>query len=87
MYVYDTMYISGKDVNNLICAVNNELVIINNWFISNCLTLNLNKLSFIIFHSSKKNLYHFTLLFLLTIVFQTGLIKFGVLMAFWCMNI
>ena len=62
------MYISGKDVNNLICAVNNELVIINNWFISNRLTLNLNKSSFIIFHSSK-NLYHLTLLFLLTIVF------------------
>ena len=50
-----TMYISGKDVNNLICAVNNELVIINNWFISNHLTLNLNKSSFIIFHSSKKS--------------------------------
>ena len=50
-----TMYISGKDVNNLICAVNNELVIINNWFISNHLTLKLNKSSFIIFHSSKKS--------------------------------
>ena len=50
-----TMYVSGKDVNNLICAVNNELVIINNWFISNRLTLNLNKSSFTIFHSSKKS--------------------------------
>ena len=49
-----TMYVSGQDVNNLIFAVNNELVIINNWFISNRLSLNLNKSSFIIFHSSKK---------------------------------
>ena len=50
-----TMYISGKDVNSLICAVNNELVIISNWFVSNHLFLNLNKSSFIIFHSSKKS--------------------------------
>ena len=53
LYVDDiTIYIYRKDVNNLICAVNNELVIINNWFISNRLSLNLNKSSFIIFHSS-----------------------------------
>ena len=63
-----TMYISGKDVNSLICAVNNELVIISNWFVSNHLFLNLNKSSFIIFNSSK-NMYLSTLLFLLTIVF------------------
>ena len=44
-----TMYISGKDINSLICAVNNELVIISNWFISNRLSLNLNKSNFIIF--------------------------------------
>ena len=50
-----TMYISGKDVNSFICAVNNELVIISNWFVSNHLFLNLNKSSFIIFHSSKKS--------------------------------
>ena len=50
-----TMYISGKDVNSLICAVNNELVIISNWFVSNHLFLNLNKSSVIIFHSSKKS--------------------------------
>ena len=49
------MYISGKDVSSLICAVNNELVIISNWFIFNRLSLNLNKSSFIIFHSSKKS--------------------------------
>ena len=50
-----TMYISGKEVSSLICAVNNELVIISNWFIFNRLSLNLNKSSFIIFHSSKKS--------------------------------
>ena len=50
-----TMYISGKDVSSLNCAVNNELVIISNWFIFNRLSLNLNKSSFIIFHSSKKS--------------------------------
>ena len=53
---YITMYISGKDVNSLIGALNNELVIISNWFISNRLSLNLNKSSFIIFHSSKKSI-------------------------------
>ena len=50
-----TMNVSGNDVNNLFCAVNNELVIINNWFISNRLFLYLNKSSFIIFHYSKKS--------------------------------
>ena len=51
-----TTCIFGKDVNSLICAVtNNELVIISNWFVSNHLFLNLNKSSFIIFHSSKKS--------------------------------
>ena len=37
------MYPSGNDVKNLICAVNNELVVINNWFIPNRLSLNSNK--------------------------------------------
>ena len=52
---YYIMYASGNYVNNLSYAVNNELVIINNLFISNRLSLNLNKSSFIIFHSSKKS--------------------------------
>ena len=50
-----TMYISGKDVNSLICASNNEVVINSNRFISNRLSLNSNKSGFIIFHSSKKS--------------------------------
>ena len=53
-----TMYISGKDVNSLICASNNEVVINSNRFISNRLSLNSNKSGFIIFHSSKKIWLH-----------------------------
>ena len=39
----------------ILFVVNSELVIINNWFISNRLSLNLNKSRFIIFNSSKKS--------------------------------
>ena len=48
------VYISGKNVNNLITSLNNELILFNNWFIKNCLSLNINKSNFIIFHSCRK---------------------------------
>ena len=48
------VYISGKNVNNLITLLNNELILFNNWFIKNCLSLNTNKSNFIIFHSCRK---------------------------------
>ena len=48
------VYISGKNVNNLITLLNNELILFNNWFIKNCLSLNINKSNFIIFHSCRK---------------------------------
>ena len=51
------IYISGNDINNLINSVNDDIVIIDNWFISNRLPLNLYKSSFIIFHSSKKSTF------------------------------
>ena len=54
-----TMYVSGNYVYILIFVVNNELVSINNWFISNRLSLNLNKSSFIIFYSSEKSVCPF----------------------------
>ena len=46
--------ISEKNVNNLITSLNNELILFNNWFIKNCLSLNINKSNFIIFHSCRK---------------------------------
>ena len=55
LYAYDIVaYISGKNVNNLITSLNNELILFNNWFIKNCLSLNINKSNFIIFHSCRK---------------------------------
>ena len=49
-----SLYISGKNVNNLITSLNNELIVFNNWFIKNCLPLNIDKSNFITFHSCRK---------------------------------
>ena len=50
MFADDTnLFYSHKDTNALFLKVNNELHTINQWFISNKLSLNINEVSKIIF--------------------------------------
>ena len=46
-------FVRGKDVNNLICSVNTELIKVTNWFKANRLLLNIKKTHYMIF--SHKN--------------------------------
>ena len=54
LYADDTtVYTSGDNINALIQSLNKELYI-NNWIITNRLSLNIAESNFIIFHSQKK---------------------------------
>ena len=54
LYADDSnIYASGHSINHLITVANHELVNINNWLLSNKLTLNIEKSHFIIFNRNK----------------------------------
>ena len=55
LFADDTnLFLSGKNINELISIVNNELEKISDWFKANQLSLNISKTNFIIFCNSKK---------------------------------
>ena len=55
LYADDTsVCLSGSDLNNLIEAMNRELLFVSNWFYANKLTLNANKSQFVVFHSRQR---------------------------------
>ena len=54
MYVDDTKFCSNKDINAAFLKVNNELQKINEWFISNKLSLNVKKNKYSFFHKPSK---------------------------------
>ena len=50
MFADDTnIFISGKNLDNITCTVNEELNIINEWFSANLLSLNIKKTNYILF--------------------------------------
>ena len=54
LYADDSiLYVSGKDINDLIRTTNNELVTVSEWLASNKLTLNLEKSHYLIFNRNK----------------------------------
>ena len=57
MYLYaddSVILMSGKDINNIICLMNEELENINKWFRVNRLTINSKKSNYIIFNKNKR---------------------------------
>ena len=54
MYVDDTKFCSNKDINAAFLKVNNELQKINEWFISNKLSVNMKKNKYSFFHKPSK---------------------------------
>ena len=55
MFADDTnLFYSNKDINTAFLKVNDELQKINEWFISNKLSLNLKKTKYLFFHKPSK---------------------------------
>jgi hypothetical protein len=55
LFADDTnMFLSNKNLDTLIATLNEELIGVNNWFMSNRLSINLSKTNFIIFSSPRK---------------------------------
>ena len=50
------LFISGKDISDIESNINRELITVQNWLISNQLTLNVKKSNFIVFKSRSKKL-------------------------------
>ena len=57
LFADDTnLFCSGKDINELECNINAELVDVQEWLTLNQLTLNIKKSNYIIFRTAKKQL-------------------------------
>jgi len=55
LFADDTnIFLSNDDINVLISILNQELSLINNWFLANKLSLNISKTNFIIFCSNQR---------------------------------
>lgn len=57
MYADDTnVVLSNRNLNDGIDLLNRELILVSDWFVNNCLTLNASKSQFVIFHRKQRKI-------------------------------